>query len=397
MLAAVAGPYLIPRAPLLLPRPLFCAQGVICNACPAGAGKDGAVCVQCPHQIDNSGILAAYVVGLIVVISVVIANTIVSAHATSFADAQSSASFFARTLNFAAHPFSSSSSSSRAQLRSSRRVAAGTGFWGEDVERTLRSERLTSMAALRAAQRKHGSLSGREVNLKLVGTALLKQVITFSQLLSFMSELRINWPQVILDAFELAGKYTSPTLQLASVDCAIQANAPEVPPYFGRLVTLAVMPLFTVLAAGLLWLVVWAVWSTSQYRALSSWWANWQANRQLAALNEKNLRRAARGEAEKELSEANAARVAAADAAASLTPAALRSRAYTNFLITAMALLFLQHSPVAKASFTFFSCRWVPGRLPPPPGWLPSERGWAAFFLLLFNSTTPPCWRECAP
>lgn len=342
------------------------------------------MCVQCPRQTDNTGTLAAYIVGLLIVISAVIANTIASAHATSFADAERAATFFSKTNeHFSASFMSNRSSRSRGQS------VASTRFWGEDTARMVRSERLTSLAALKALQLKHGSVSGREVNLKLVGTAMVnlgypnptlmnlvltitepqrydpimanqrqvKLIITYCQLLSFMSDLRITWPPIIVAVFETAGKYTAPSLQMASVDCAIQAGSSGMSPYIGRLVALAVMPVLTVLCAGLIWLIVWAVWNTRQYRTFSTWWDNKQTNWRLAAKNKKDLQRAARGE-RANFSAAEAAG-SAAESVTMLSAKELRSRAKTNFLITAMALLFLQHSAVSKAAFTFFSCRYL--------------------------------------
>jgi hypothetical protein len=176
--------------------------------------------------------------------------------------------------------------------------------------------------------------------------------VTYCQLLSFMSDLRIYWPPIIVEAFDILGRYTSPTLQISSVDCAIQAGS-TVSPYFGRLVALAAVPLITVLGAGLCWLMVWGIWSTPQYQAASAWWQNKLMNRRLAALNRKNLKRAARGAPEV----SDHSQSADALGAATLSPEGLRSHVKTNFLITSMALLFLQHSSLTKAAFSFFSCR----------------------------------------
>ncbi len=160
----------------------------------------------------------------------------------------------------------------------------------------------------------------------------------------------------IVAAFEALGRYTSPTLQMASVDCAIQAGASAVSPFFGKLAAFALLPIVTICGSVCLWLLIWGAWRTEWYKSMWMWWEHTKANRRLRSLNRKNAARAARGERQKvSLDSATSNNVT--DTVESHSPEALRSRAKTNFLITCMALLFLQHSAVSKAAFSYFSCR----------------------------------------
>ena len=302
-------------------------SGVMCAVCPLGSGRDGdGRCAECPQQTQNNGLLTAYVVGLLVVIAVMLTNTIAASHAAAQRDASSSQGIL--------NP-SGAQGSSRARS-------------------ATRAERVQSLAQLRREQRRHGSESGQAVDAKMVAIAVVKQIVTYCQVTSFMAELHIRWPPLVLSALDYLGRYSSPSLQLSSVDCAISASATALSPYFSRLLALAALPLLTVAGSGLFWLAAWWLWRQGWYNearaALAHRYAAWRLER----FHAKNLKRAERGQAQLPVSSLQLSRGMQA-----LSAQELWSHVKTNFLVTSMVLLFLQHSSLAKVAFTFFSCRCV--------------------------------------
>jgi hypothetical protein len=59
------------------------------------------------------------------------------------------------------------------------------------------------------------------VDAKMVAIAVVKQIVTYCQVAYFLAELHIKWPPQALSALDYLGRYSAPSLQLASVDCAI--------------------------------------------------------------------------------------------------------------------------------------------------------------------------------
>jgi hypothetical protein len=302
-------------------------SGVMCAVCPLGSGRDGdGRCAECPQQSQNNGLLAAYVIGLLVVIAVMLTSTIAASHAAAQRDASSSQGIL---------------DPSGAQCFSRARSAS-------------RGERVQSLAQLRREQRRHGSESGQAVDAKMVTIAVVKQIVTFCQITSFMAELHIKWPPLVLSALDFLGRYSSPSLQVASVDCAISAFSTALSPFFSRLLALAALPLLSVAVSALFWLAMWWFWRQEWYNearvALAQRYAAWRLER----FHAKNLKRAERGQAQLPVSSLQLSRTVQA-----LNAKELRSHVKTNFLVTSMVLLFLQHSSRAKVAFTFFSCRCV--------------------------------------
>jgi hypothetical protein len=109
-----------------------------------------------------------------------------------------------------------------------------------------------------------------------------------------------------------------------------------------------------VAGSGLFWLAMWWLWRQAWYNAAQAALAQRYAAWRLERFHAKNLNRAARGQVQLPVSSLQLSRGMQA-----LSPLELRSHVKTNFLVTSMVLLFLQHSSLAKAAFTFFSCRCV--------------------------------------
>ena len=242
-------------------------DGPICSICPAGTGRDGDfsssnVCTPCPEEGNNGLRLVGMFAAAIIVIALMVMSQISKGsheRELQLAHAQEHHKDMDKAHAEAEKEKELQKQLSKAKSDGSEIDDDGDDTTGEeddsngekpislvdiDFQGKSSSKLLTakssyfsveqgkndiyqSVLRLAELQKENGTRSGKLISHKQILTGMVRIFFSYMQVLALARSLPIAWPTAVEDILDTMATFSSPSLSLTSVDCAISGKKPD--------------------------------------------------------------------------------------------------------------------------------------------------------------------------
>lgn len=284
--------------------------GVRCELCSPGTGRNLEVCEACPPAETNTYILILYGFLGFCVVSGMVGTTMLAGH-----------------------------SRVHHEHKLQEKVVRHS-----DVEFRLR-QMLT------------GCDSGAVPNHKLETTATAKIAVNYMQLTSLAKQIPMRWPGPIQNMLDLQEKFSSPNLQVASVECALRASAAASgggSTFFSKFRLIMLLPPAAIVGSAIVWYSWYLFSRTSVHEACVGQYYR----SRIGSMRRRLLKMRLESTPEKvEAAEEKLARFRMR--AAPKTAKQKWETATARFIVTVLVLLFFCHSTLTKYLFAVFTCEEI--------------------------------------